>query len=515
MTERLRLRDRPIKDRTTRQLFNRIADALEHDWASNARPSQLPPPGEWRFWLLLAGRGFGKTRAGAEWVRSLAESGAAKRIALVAPTAADCRDVMIEGESGILAIAPAWSRPNYEPSRRRLTWPNGAIATTYSADEPERLRGPQHDAAWCDEICAWRYPAAWDNLLLGLRLGKNPRAVITTTPKPISLVRNLIKRAGKDVVVTRGSTRENAANLSPAFLSEIINRYEGTRLGRQELDAELLEDTPGAFWNREQIERCRAEHRPEELARVIVAIDPAGGADPGNDETGIIVAGIDGLGRGFVLDDLSGRYRVEEWAKKAIAAYRRYSADRIVAETNFGGQMVESVLRSVDDSVSFKAVSASRGKVVRAEPVSALYEQGKVSHVGAFPQLEDQMCAFGPDFSRATAGYSPDRVDALVWALTELMVSRGATQGIVDLWRWMAANPGKPVDPKMFDTETDAEVTPMPKPDAPPATVKLKAPRPWADFYVDRTRYTADSEGFIQCDLVHQGALIKCGCTVA
>jgi phage terminase large subunit-like protein len=284
------------------QLFN----ALEHSWPAVARPNQLPPSGDWSIWLLLAGRGFGKTRVLCEWVNHQAAIGGAGRIALVAATAADARDVIVEGESGILAIAPSYSRPTYEPSRRRLTWPNGAIATLYSADEPERLRGPQHDAAACDELGSWRFPQAWDMLQFGLRLGTDPRCVVATTPRPTKVIRELLSREGQDVAVTRGTTYDNRANLAPGFLDHIIRRYEGTRLGRQELNAELLEDVPGALWNRERLDQCRLEQAPQ-LVRLVVAIDPAASSNEDSDETGIIVCGKDEAGCGYVLADLSGR----------------------------------------------------------------------------------------------------------------------------------------------------------------------------------------------------------------
>lgn len=394
--------------------------ALACDFRLWGRPSQLAPPGDWRVWLLLAGRGFGKTRSGAEWVRMMAEEERAERIALVAPTAADIRNVMIEGVSGILATAHPAYRPIFEPTRRRLEWPNGVVAYGYSADEPDRLRGPQHDAAWCDELAAWRYPEAWDMLMLGLRLGIDPRAVVTTTPKPTSLIRRLVRDAG--TVVTKGSTWENKGNLAPVFLADIVRRYEGTRLGRQELEAELLEDTPNALWTRDTIEAARVEKAPA-LARIVVAIDPAVSSSRESDETGIVVAGVDIDRIAYVLADDSGRYRPEEWARRAVALYRKYQADRVVGETNNGGDLVEATLRAVDRAVSYKGVRASRGKAVRAEPVAALYEQGRVKHRGAFPDLEDQMCAFASDFDRARADYSPDRVDALVWALTELLIA--------------------------------------------------------------------------------------------
>lgn len=382
--------------------------------------------------LYLVGREMiptHNTRVIAEWVREQAEGGHAKRIALVAPTAADARDVIVEGDSGILRVCPDHFRPIFEPSKRRLTWPNGAIATTYSADEPERLRGPQHDAAVCDEIAAWRYPDAWDMLMFGLRLGRHPRAVVATTPKPVRLVRDLVKREGEDVIVTRGSTYENRSNLAAAFFDKIIRQYEGTRLGRQELLAELLEDVPGALWQRLLLDELRAREAPS-LTRIVVAIDPATSTTEKSDETGIVVAGLGDDGHGYVLEDLSGHYSPVEWAKRAIAAYHTYKADRIVAEVNQGGDMVEATLRSVDDSVPYRAVHASRGKAIRAEPISALYEQRRVHHVGTFATLEDQMCAMTIDFDRKKMGYSPDRVDALVWCLTELM-------GVSDFEGWI------------------------------------------------------------------------------
>lgn len=419
----------------TRTERNRVLDALPdieqrrfpyawREWW--ARENQLPPSTSWHIWLVLAGRGFGKTRTGAEWVREQAETGKARRIALVAPTVGDIRKVLIEGPSGILNISPPEKRPIYEPSKgHRLTWPNGAVAFGYSADEPDRLRGPEHDAAWCDELAAWRYAEAWDNLQFGLRIG-DPHVVVTTTPRPVKLVRQLL--AESDVSVTRGSTYANRSNLSPKFFKSIIKKYEGTRLGRQEIDAELLEDVAGALWNRKLIEDLRIRRLPDDpkfrLSRVVVAIDPAASAGEDSDETGIITAALGSDGNAYVLDDHSGRYLPHEWAEKAIKAYHDHRGDRIVAEINNGGQMVEATLRMAAKGgmpVSYKGIHASRGKVTRAEPVAALYEKRMVHHLGAFPALEDQMCAFTGDVDRRVMG-SPDRVDALVWVLTELMV---------------------------------------------------------------------------------------------
>ena len=351
---------------------------------------------------------------GSEWVRSVATPGA--RIALVGATAADVRDVIIEGESGILRVCPPDERPLYEPSKRRLTWPNGAIATAYSAEEPDRLRGPQHSMAYCDEVAAWAHPEAWDMMLMGLRLGDRPRVVATTTPKMVPLMRTI--QASPGLVVTRGKTLDNAANLAPSFLTGLMARYEGTRIGRQELEGEDLDDNPDALWSREAIDRLRVREAPE-LVRVVVAIDPAVTSTAESDETGIVVAGLGADGRGYVLADRSGRFKPDAWARRAVEAYHEHRADRIVAEGNQGGEMVTHVLTTVEQGLPIRIVHATRGKATRAEPIAALYEQGRVSHVGGLPQLEDQLCTWMP------GGSSPDRLDALVWALTELMLGRG------------------------------------------------------------------------------------------
>ena len=401
-------------------IFSRLAEALDDPWRRQARPEQLPPPGDWTTWIYLAGRGAGKTRAGAEWVKSQAMASPTARIALIAPTSADARDVMVEGESGLLSIARDDFRPTYEPSKRRLTWPNGAQATMFSAEEPDRLRGPQHSAIWADEGAAWKNAHdTWAMAMFGLRIGKNPRVMVSTTPKPVKLLKALIARGPPEVAVTRGSTYDNRENLAPAFFSQIVRQYEGTRLGRQELNAELLEDVEGALWSRDLIERTRspADAKPP-LKRIVVAIDPAVSVSETSDETGIVVCGVGTDDRGYVLEDCSGKYSPTEWARVSIAAYRRHSADRIVAEANQGGAMVENTLRVVDRNIPLRLVHASKGKITRAEPVSALYEQGRVSHVGMFDQLEDQLCSFSPGSTD-----SPDRLDALVWAMTELMVA--------------------------------------------------------------------------------------------
>ncbi len=425
----LSLASLPAKERAAwlASLTDSQAAALRWSWDFFARPEQLAPDAAWSAWLILAGRGWGKTRTGAEWVRHQVESKAAGRIALVGATSADIRDVMIEGPSGLMVVCPPWNRPTYEPSKRRVTWPNGAVATAYSADEPDRLRGPQHDAAWCDEIAAWRYDDAWDQLRFGLRIGVNPRIVATTTPRPTALVRNLL--AEKTTVVTKGATYDNRENLAPEFFSQIIAKYEGTRLGRQEIYADLLEDVPGALWQRSDIDKHRVS-APPSLRRVVVAVDPAVSSGETADETGIIVIGVGDDRHGYILADLSRRVSPDAWARRVVDAYHQFQADRVIAEVNNGGDLVEKIIRTVDERVSYKSVRATRGKVTRAEPAAALYEQGKVHHVGTFAGLEDQLCVFTSEGSRRQ---SPDRVDALVWGLTEtLLNNQFATFGPFD-----------------------------------------------------------------------------------
>jgi phage terminase large subunit-like protein len=400
-------------------------EALEYSWPLHARPNQLTPPGTWSTWLVLAGRGFGKTRTGGEFIRDEQEAGK-DRMALVGPTASDVREVMVEGESGLLAICPPWNRPEYEPSKRQLTWPNGARAITYSAEEPDRLRGPQHESAWCDEAAAWKYGVeVWDNLQFGLRLGTNPRTCVTGTPKPVKLIRDLL--ADPTTFTTRGSSYDNRSNLPAKWFKHLIRKYEGTRLGRQELLAELLEDTPGALWTRALIETARVAACPCALVRVVVAIDPAVTSGEEADETGIIVAGLGLDGHGYVFNDCTLRALPADWAKTAIAQYRYWKCDRIIGEANNGGEMIEATLRMIDPTVPYTAVHASRGKVTRAEPVSALYEQGRIHHVGMFELLEDQQCAFVPGAMEK----SPDRVDALVWAISELMIDEPEIEGVI------------------------------------------------------------------------------------
>ena len=408
------------------KLTPRQAEELQRDWQLWARPEQLPPSGDWFVWLILAGRGAGKTRTASEWIRRQVEHHGARRVALVARTAADARDVMVEGESGILAVSPSWMRPLYEPSKRRLTWPNGAVGTLYSADEPDLLRGPQHDAAAADELATWpRAQETWDNLVMGLRLGARPRACVTTTPRPIAIIRALM--AAPSTVVTRGSTFDNAANLAPSALAEFRARYSGTRIGRQELYGEVLIDTPGALFTRDVIDKARVRAAPE-LQRVVVAIDPSVTAGPDSDECGIVVGGRAADGRLYVLEDASLRATPDAWARRAVAMFDKWEADAVTVEVNQGGDLVTKVLQTVRENLPVKTVHAKRGKALRAEPVAALYEQGKVSHVSPvelreepFATLEEQMCSWTPG-----EGTSPDRLDALVYCLLEL---RAAIEG--------------------------------------------------------------------------------------
>jgi len=398
---------------------------LPFDWRFWARPEQIPPKGNWTTWLYMGGRGTGKTRSGAEWVVERALTGAGRRIALVAATLVDARDVMVEGDSGILAISPPWFRPHYEPSKRRLTWANGAIATLYSAEEPDSLRGPQHDSAWCDELAKWKYlNDAWDNLQFGLRLGRRPQQAVTTTPRALVALKSIIARS--DTVVTRGTTYDNRHNLAPAFFTEVIRRYEGTRFGRQEINAELLEDVPGALWTRTLLDAARLKtgESPPDLVRVVVGVDPSGtrGGDD-RDRVGIVAAGKGVDGHAYVLADYTCSLSPNGWGRRVAEAVERHAADCVVAEQNFGGAMVESVLAAAGVSARVKMVTASRGKIVRAEPIAALYEQGRVRHALNLAALEDQFCAF------TTEGYvgqnSPDAADAAIWALTELMLPSG------------------------------------------------------------------------------------------
>ncbi len=443
-------------ERFTRDLSAPEAEFLLHDWQLWARDDQLPPllsQGEnpWTTWLILGGRGAGKTRAGAEWVRGLAlgippfADSPVERIALVGESLTDARAVMIDGPSGLLAIHPPGERPTYNASRRELSWPNGAVAQLFSADDPESLRGPQFGAAWADELAKWRYAErAWDMLQFCLRLGERPRQAVTTTPRPIPLLKRLI--ADPRVAISRARTEANAANLAPSFLDAVVGRYQGTRLGRQELDGELIDDRPDALWQREIIERSRVSDAPP-LERIVVAVDPPVTSGARADACGIVAAGLAEDGRAYVLADATVQgVQPLDWALAAISLYESLEADCIVAEVNQGGELVAEMLRQVPPlaqsgkhrsgenadqagspakwrtgrHVPVRMVRATRGKYLRAGPVAALYRRGLVFHAGVWPELEDQMCDFGQ--GGLSDGRSPDRLDALVWALTELML---------------------------------------------------------------------------------------------
>lgn len=406
------------------------ADLIDWTWEFWAREQQLPPDGDWSTWLMLAGRGGGKTRTGAEWVISRAQEFPGSHGALVAASPADARDVMVEGVSGILACSPPWFRPKYEPSKRRLTWPNGAWATTYSAHNPDELRGPQHHWAWGDELAKWRFPDTWDQLQLGLRLGTDPRCVITTTPRATPLIRALVDDSSCHV--DRWATFANAANLAPRFISELRKKYEGTTLGQQELYAQILDVVAGAIWARASIESARVAQRPTDLLRIVVAVDPPATEDPETAEAGIVAAGIAPNGDGYVLDDRSTAGSPLLWASQAVILYDVLRADALIVEVNNGGDMVEYTVRAAAEKlhanglcasayVNVVQVRATRGKRTRAEPISALYEQGRVHHVGMLAELEDQLCTW----DAGTGQKSPDRLDALVWALTNLMIDEG------------------------------------------------------------------------------------------
>lgn len=405
-------------------------DEVPWNWPLWARAAQLPPLEPWRIWLIMAGRGFGKTRAGSEWVRMIAEANPEARIALVAASLHEARSVMVEGESGLMAVCPPHGRPRFEPSLRRIAWPNGAQAMLYSAAKGEALRGPQHSHAWCDEIAKWddnqgQARRAWDNLLLGLRLGKAPQITATTTPKAVPLVRRLMAQVGTDtdVVLTRGSTEENRANLPGRFLADVEREFGGTMLGRQELGGELVDDLPGALWTRVLIERCREVPDGAPLRRIVVGVDPPASAE--GDACGIVVCGLGVDGTGRVLADASvEKASPERWARAVADAARSWNADRVVAEANQGGAMVEAVLRAAHAALPVRLVHATRGKAARAEPVAALYEAGRVRHAGLFARLEDELCGLLPGGTYQGPGRSPDRADACVWALTELMLGR-------------------------------------------------------------------------------------------
>jgi len=395
------------------QLNQNEKELLPYVWELYARDKQKLPSVPFFVWLILAGRGFGKTRTGAETVRKWARSNA--MVNIIGATADDARDIMIEGESGIMSICPDGERPLYVSSKRRLEWQNGAVTLIFTADEPERLRGKQHMKIWADELGSWRYDEAWSQAMLGLRLGKNPQAIVTTTPRPTKLLKELI--GDKRNIVTIGTTYENRSNLAQGFFDYVISKYEGTRLGRQELNAELLTDMPGALWRREDIDKNRVIKSPESLERVVVGVDPT--ASSNGDEAGIITAGKFGDNYYTIADD-STHGSPQAWASAAVKAYHLYRADCIVAEKNNGGEMVEAVIKQVDNNVNVKLVWASRGKATRAEPIAAIAEQGRDHHIGVFAGLEDELCQWVPGDN------SPNRLDAKVWAITELMSGHNA-----------------------------------------------------------------------------------------
>lgn len=412
----------------------RFEEKNRYNWSFNARPNQRLPEGNWRIWLILAGRGFGKTRTGAETVRFWITSGYAKRICLLGDTLQEVRNIMIEGNSGLLSVCPPEETPLYEISKNQLRWGNGAFCTAYSAHAYEKLRGPQFDAAWVDELAKFKNgQEAWDQLMLGLRLGQIPRVVITTTPKPIPLIFSLLKR--DDVVVTRGSTFDNAANLSSSYLENIQTRYGHTSLGAQEIEGEMIDNQGDRLWTSEMLEAARlppGQALPP-LQRLVVAIDPAVSSGDDSDETGLIVAALTADGRGVLLDDLSGRMPALHWAQRAIEAYHLHQADCLIAEVNNGGDLVEKLIHSLDPAVAYKGVRATRGKWVRAEPIAALYSQRRVIHARSFPELEAQLKEYTPH----TSSFSPDRLDALVWALTELLLQPKSYQTTFEpkVWR--------------------------------------------------------------------------------
>ena len=419
-------------------LTDKEAEELLHDWRGFlARPDQIAPDSEWDIWCILAGRGWGKTRTGAEWIREQVEAGV-KRIALIGETQKDLEEVMIEGDSGILSVFPPHQMPDYRKKPVRLTFHTGAIALGYNATQPDQLRGPQFEVAWSDEVAKWRYAReTWDQLQFGLRLGDSPKQIVTTTPRPIELVKSIVSGGEGRVALTRGRTLDNRSNLSARFLEKIEERYAGTRLGRQELEGEILGDLPGALWRMDNIDPYRVREAPQ-MERIVVAVDHAVTNGEESNEHGVVAAGVSDR-RGFLLRDESLSGTPGQWARRAIALYHELDADAIVVEVNQGGDLVRNTLLSVQPNLNIIEVRASRGKHVRAEPVASLYEQGRISHVGSFPELESQMCQM------TTAGYegdgSPDRLDAAVWAFTELfgLIARQSGREIPDIQMdWVA-----------------------------------------------------------------------------
>lgn len=407
-----------------RQQGHRATANLYTEWLNVARPKQLTPQGDWHIWLILAGRGWGKTRTGAQDALLYALRNPEVQVAVVTPTFGDIRRVAFGGPSGIISMVPDGAfldgrGQGYNSSAAEIRLYNGSKIMGFSATDPDRLRGPQFHRAWCDELAAWRYPETFDQLMFGLRLGERPQCVITTTPKPTPIVRSLVER--DDCVITTGSTFENSANLADSTLNMLREKYEGTTLGQQELYAEIITGTEGALWSVDQIDKTRRKINRETLTNILIAVDPAVTSGENSDETGVVVVGKDINNEYYVLDDKSGKYKPDQWGRIAIDLFYQWEADRIVAEVNNGGDLVERLIRTLDAGVRFKSVHASRGKLVRAEPIAALYEQERVHHCGVFPELETQMCTYTGERPRP----SPDRLDALVWGLSELNKSRG------------------------------------------------------------------------------------------
>ena len=445
MAERLALMDPETRKLTLDDILTgagpQAIEDLTHSWDFWARPNQISPgedcycgcEGKWLNWVIIAGRGWGKTRTGAEWVHEVVNNGTYKLLHLVGATASDARDIMVLGESGLLNTQKPHNKVKYSPTKRRLTWENGAEALIFSADEPDRLRGLQCEAAWADELASWRYPESWKQLALGLRLGPFPRTIITTTPRPTPLIKRLVTDERNHI--TRGATYENVSNLAQAFINEITRDMEGTRFGRQEIYAEILDDAEMAFWNRDLLEDCRMERKEFEerfqhqLKKIVIGVDVAVSFGAESAETGIVVAGLDKNDRAYVFQDSSGKYRPDQWAKKVSALYHEYSTIspevRVIAEKNQGYELISHTIRVEDNEVPVKLVHASKNKLTRAEPVATAYERGRVKHVGVFDVLEEQMCTW-----EAGDENSPDRLDALVWALTELVVSRRAVPAV-------------------------------------------------------------------------------------
>ena len=520
----------PLHDRPEALLLRALEEdhapqAAREAWLRTARPNQITPPGDWQVWLILAGRGWGKTRTGAEDAAWFGLQHPGARIALVGPTYADARDVMVEGDSGLRSVIDRRFVDTWNRSLGEFVLTNGSRFKLFSAEEPERLRGPQHHRAWCDELAAWKYlQATWDQLAFGLRLGAHPQIVVTTTPKPRPLIRQL--RDAPTTVVTVGSTFDNRANLAPSAVAQLESKYAGTRLGRQELQAEILEDTPGALWTRAMLESAYIEAAPSQFTRVVVAVDPSGSSGESGDAQGIVVCGLGMDGRGYVIEDATMRGSPDQWARQVAYLHDKHRADRVVAEKNYGGAMVEAVLRTAAPNLPVKLVSATRGKYVRAEPVAALYEQGRISHIGAFPELEDEMTLMtGGGF---VGSGSPNRVDALVWAFTELMLEETGQGWIEWIKEEVAAALGRPPEPlpdQPLPVYSAADMT-LPgavrPPNTPPVFTPSAAPRvllrapPLADSFQlmpSGVRYTPGPDRLFEADAAHVEQLKQSGCS--